>query len=131
MAHTLDHARAAVAAAAERGVSTILLSPPGAAAYLGAGYFMAMVAQARESHPNVPVTAVLDCADEPGHALAALRGGVDAIVFTGPAKVAAKIEDIAQQSGATLWRRRPDALDLLDNADPARACRAWLSNGHV
>ncbi len=128
--HSLAHAVAAVRAAAELGVPVELWSAEGAAAAAGAGWFKALIEAARGAAPAARVGAVLDCADLPGYALAALRVGIEAICFTGPARVAAKIADIARQSQRRLVRRRPKrALDLRFVADPDAACSTWLGPG--
>ncbi len=124
--HSLDHAKAAVAAA--RGGGVVLLSAPGAAATLGAAAFRAMIEAAREDRPEAEILAVLDCADLAGRALEALHEGVAALRFTGPEDVAGKIADIAAQCGAVLYTDDPPALDLLDEEDPVKACREWLAD---
>ena len=125
--HDRAHALAALAAAREAGVPVTLLSAPGAAASLGAAVFQAMIADARAGYTDVAAAAVLDCGAHPGLALAALRQGVEAVVFDGPGATAAKIADIAGRSGATLYRRPPPALDLAEADEPLAACRAWLA----
>ncbi len=50
--HSLDHARAALAAAARLGVPVTLRSAPGAAAYAGAGYLKAIVDAAAAENPD-------------------------------------------------------------------------------
>lgn len=123
--HGLDQAMAALAAAAALGVPVTLLSAPGAASYAGAGWFRAVVEQAQAAHPDAEAVALLDCGDQPGHALAALREGVTAIRFSGI--TADKIEDIAARYGARMVRDRPESLDLQEvSGDPIAACRAWL-----
>ena len=126
--HGLAHAAAALAAAAELGVPVTLISAPSAAGYAGPAWFRSVVEQARAAHPEVAVTAVLDCGDMPGYALAALRDGVAAIRFSGD--TAEKIADIAAQYGARVIAARPEALDLAPierkGWDMVRACREWL-----
>ena len=126
--HGLDHAEAALAAAAELGVPVTLISAPSAAGYAGPSWFRAVVDEARAAYPAVDVTAVLDCGDMPGYALAALRDGVAAIRFSGD--TAAKIADIAAQYGAQVIAERPEALDLAwverSRRNLERACREWL-----
>ena len=126
--HGLGHAEAALAAAAELGVAVTLLSAKGAAGYAGPSWFRAVVAEARAAHPEVDATAVLDCGDMPGYALAALRDGAPVIRFSGD--TADKIADIAAQYGARVIAGRPGALDLADveraRRDLIRACREWL-----
>jgi hypothetical protein len=127
--HSLAHAKAALAAAGELGVPVTLLSAPSAAAYAGPGWFRAVAAQACAAHPGVAVTAVLDCGDMAGHALAALREGVMAIRFAGD--TAEKINDIAGQYGARVIAGRPEALDLaaVADRDMMTTCKAWLEKG--
>ena len=126
--HSLAHARAALAAAAERGVAVTLQSAPGAAAYAGAGYLKAIADQAAAEHADVAVTAVIDCGADAGIAMAALRAGWRTVRFSGSAKVRARLADIATETGARL-ADEPEAapLDLLDSGDAGAACRHYLS----
>jgi len=126
--HGLGHAQAALAAAAGLGVAVTLISAEGAAGYAGPAWFRMVVDEARAAHPEAQATAVLDCGDMPGHALAALRDGATVIRFSGDTM--AKIEDIAAQCGARVIAERPEVLDLAEveraRRDPERACREWL-----
>ena len=124
--HTLAHAHAAMAAAHELGIPVSLQSAPGAAAYAGAAYFQAMIAEARERYPTLEVMAVLDCGRRPGLALAALRQGIKAVRLQGRRSTIAKVADIAATLDAELNPRAGRALDLLDVPDPAVACLEWL-----
>ena len=125
--HNLDHARAAMAAAAELGVALTLLSPPAAAAYLGAAVFRHMIAEAARDHPGVEFRCVLDCGGDAGLALGALRQGIEVVRLGATKEVRAKVADIAAQSGATLDEEAGPALDLAAVDDPGEALRAWLS----
>ena len=124
--HHLDHARAALAAAAACERPVTLLSAPGAAGYAGAPWFLELVARAADEQPQAEWNAVLDCADRPGHVLAALRQGASAIRFSGSKATAAKLAAIAEHYGARLETGRIKALDLRGEADPLAACRTWL-----
>lgn len=124
---SLKQAKAALAAAEALDVPVVLISAPGASAYVGAGWFDALVSIAKAAYPNADYTAVLDCGDAPGHALAALRHGFKAIRYDGASQ--RQIEDIATQSGATVLRERPDALELTEADDLAileEVCCSWL-----
>ena len=130
--HSLEQARAAVAAAAALGVPVTLLSAEGAAATAGIAWFKAVVEQAQASHiqashSQTAAEAVMDCGDKPGHVLGALRHGFTRVRFEGPAKMRRELEKVAAAHGAALVGGRPDALDLLDESDPETACRAWLA----
>jgi fructose/tagatose bisphosphate aldolase len=124
--HTLDQARAAAAVAAELGVPVTLASAPGAAGYLGALWFREMLAMVRAEHPKAEIVEILDCGDQPGAVMAALRQGLKTLRFTGPKAKAEVLAELAQQYGARLVTGRLAARDLVDEADPAAACRAWL-----
>ena len=127
LVHDLAQARTAAAAAVELGVPLTLASAPGAAAYLGPGWARALRAALAREFPGLEVRIVLDCADRPGPALAALRMGVAAVRFTGRAPVARKLKDIAAARGAEVITGRLRGLDLSGEADPAAACRHWLA----
>lgn len=128
--HTIAHARTALAAAADVGRPVTLVSAPGAAAYLGATVFREMVAAAARETPGATVTAMIDCGEDAGLALNALRHGLKAIrLRAGPAAMAA-VADIAGQMGAVIDPApEAPALDLLDRLDAPAACRAWLRGG--
>ena len=126
--HSLEQARAALGAASELGVPLTLASALGAGGYVGPLWFKALIEAARADHPAVNLTAVLDCADEAGTALGALRAGLKCVRFTGPAEVRARIAAIAAELGATIdHEAAPERLDLLDIPDPKGAARAFLA----
>jgi hypothetical protein len=129
--HDLGHAKAALQAASEIGCAVILESPAGAAGYMGAQYFKAVVDQARDAYPGVAAAGVLDCADAPGLALGAIRTGVDCIRVDAAPDVRARIADIAAQAGVGLDDGGRPALDLLDAPDPAAACRDWFAAAQI
>jgi hypothetical protein len=119
--HDLEQARAALAAAAELGCAIQLRSAPGAAAYAGVGYLKAL-------GEAVDHELLIDCGDDPGIVMAALRTGCRKLVFTGHSHTAGRLADMAAQSGATLVRgtTRAERLDLSADDDASGACRAWL-----
>lgn len=126
--HCIDDCRAVLRAAVETGTPVTVRSAPGAAAYLGAPAFRAMIETAHGECPGADVRVVLDCGDEPGLALAAVRGGLDRVRVDLAADVRARVADIAAQCGAELDDDPAPALDLGTEADPPSACRTWLTN---
>lgn len=125
--YALPDACAALAAAAEHNLRITLVSPAGAAAFAGPGWFRALVTQASAAVPQANFDTILDCAGDAGLAMAAMREGVSALCFDGPNDVRAKIEDIAAQSGCVVTRIDYEkALDLDTCQDAAAACRDWL-----
>lgn len=125
--HNLEHAQAALEVAQGLGVEVTLISAAGAAATLGATVFRDIVAKAAESYPDVHFQAVLDCGDEPGLALGALRHGIKAVRISNGPELSEKLADIAGQRGASVYSESGDELDLYGMSNPAAACHAWLT----
>src|SRR5262249_19923558 len=105
--HALADARAALAAGRAARVPVLLVSPPGAAAYIGVGYFWAVAEAARAEFPDVACAAVMDCGDAPGSGLSALGRGFKAVVLRGNARARARVAAIARELGAQLLARPP------------------------
>ncbi|OJX81261.1 hypothetical protein [Magnetospirillum sp. 64-120] len=120
--HHLEHGRAALTAAEGRPV--LLISPPGAAGYQGISWWQALVTALRSEFPQADFTPVLDCADCPGWALAALRMGVEKVLLCGEGPAFQAVREVAEQKAA--WgegRWGNDSLDLLGDSFPVRSCR--------
>ena len=94
------------------GLPVTLLSAPGAALYAGCGWWRALVDQARARHPGLIAADILDCADAPGLALAALRIGQAALVLDPACPGFPAVAAIAAARGVALFPARPAALDL-------------------
>ncbi len=105
-----------------------LVSAPRAVLSLGPDVFFAMTHPAIDRRPaDAPeATAILDCGDDAGQALRALRLGGRAIFFDGTSDVAAKLTDIAQQCGAEVVRKLPPTLDMADLALSDAPLADWL-----
>ena len=111
--YSLAHAIAALKAAVQAGRPVVLASAPGAGSYVGPGWFRELIAAAREAVPEASCSSVLDCGDNRGATLAALRSEVEGVVFTGRADVARRLADIASQYRVRFVTKRPvPALDL-------------------
>jgi hypothetical protein len=117
--HDLEQARAALVAAAELRAAIQLRSVPDAAAYAGVGYLHALGAA-------VGHELLIDCGDDPGLVMAALRTGCRKLAFSGSAALAAKLADLAAGHGASLRHETapPDALLLEAGTDPRPALAA-------
>ena len=124
--HTLHHARAAAAVAAELKIPVRLLSAPFAGISLSPDVFREMIKVAVSEYPDADIIAVLDCGDAPGVALAALRLGVKAVRIDTDNATREKLAEIAEQSDAIVDTWSGTSLDLLDTDDPHQACRNWL-----
>lgn len=127
--HHVGHAEAALNAAAKNGVPVVLRSAAGAASYLGPPVFRAMVEAAREKSPMADAITVMDCGEDAGHALAALRHGLDRVRVALPAATKERIAAIARQYGAAIDDDDRPPLDLHECGDPAVECQNWLAIG--
>ncbi len=127
--HGLDQALVALGHAGPAGV--LLLSAPDAAARAGAAWFLALLAQARATHPAIPCEAALDCGAWPGLALGAIRAGAGIVILSRACPAFAAVAGAADEAGVTLWDRRPAALDLggldLRRRDAQKRIAEWLS----
>jgi len=105
--HGLRDAVSALTRGHAEGGPVTLLSAPGAALYAGCGWWRALVAAARASHPNVPCIDILDCADATGLALAALRIGVTRLVLWPDAPGRDAVVAIAEAVGGFVLPEAP------------------------
>lgn len=111
--HSLSHAIAALEAAAAAAKPVALLSAPDAGIYAGPGWWKALADAARDAAPGAAFTTTLDCGDDAGAAQGAIRAGIEGVIFTGRADVAARLAAIASVAGSHLRTQRPEAvLDL-------------------
>jgi hypothetical protein len=122
-------AGAALRLAAGRPV--LLLSAPGAAGFLGARGWRALVEAAAAQAPGAPFQDAICCAAAPGWALAALRAGCRLLVLDAGCPAFPAVAGAAAEVGARLLPARPPALDLgtLDLGRPhgQGVLAAWLA----
>jgi hypothetical protein len=108
--------RAVIAHAAEQiravrriagGAPVLFLSAPGAAGFLGLAGWRAMLEAGGAAGQGV-----LDAADAPGHALAALRAGFRLVALNARLRAFAALAELFAAQGALLLPEPPPALDL-------------------
>ena len=130
--HSLTQAIAALRASAAAKRAIVLASPPDAGGYVGPGWFKEMVSAACEAVPEARCSALLDCGNNVGAALAAIRAEVEGVAFTGGADVARRLSGIARQHNVRFATERPaEALDLAGDffaspEDIEQRCAAFL-----
>jgi hypothetical protein len=83
------------------------MSAPDAGIYAGPGWWTALIEAARDTVPTPRFSSVLDCGDDPGAAMAAIRAGAEAVIFTGRADVAERLAGIADSANCQLITARP------------------------
>lgn len=124
---SLAQALMAATAAASASVPLDLVSAAGCDAAAGTSWFAALGDLVAAEFPDLPLSLTLDCADRPGRVLGALRHGLKSIIFTGDPAAAARLDQIAAQTGAAIRRDRPHALDLATLRNPGAACAGWFT----
>jgi len=102
--HGLDEALAAL----RPGHEVILLSARGAALSAGCGWWRALITKARSRYPLTDAIDILDCADAPGAAMAALRLGQRRLVLDDTCPGFGAVVAAAATKGAVVLGRRPD-----------------------
>ncbi|MEM8950921.1 MAG: hypothetical protein AAGC99_16480 [Pseudomonadota bacterium] len=119
--HHLAQANAALEAADRAGINIQLRSAPGAAAFAGVGYLKAL-------GDSLGHELLIDCGDDPGLVMAALRTGAGKLVFSGPADAHVRLRQMADKQGAQLLG--PDEPQVpclyLSPDDDGDAVYAWL-----
>jgi hypothetical protein len=129
---SLFQATAVLTVSARAGRPVVLVSAPDAGGYVGPGWFKALAAAATEAVPDARCSSLLDCGENVGAALAAIRAEVEGVIFTGGADAARRLADIARQHGVRFETKRPsDALDLGEDffasqEDIERRCADFL-----
>lgn len=123
--HGLADARLVLETALQANRPVALLSAPAAACYAGCGWWRAMVEAAQAAVPDAKALDVLDCLDQTGRAIEALRHGLRHLILLPAAPARDDVAARAAALGAVLLAARPPALDL---AQPGAARRlgTWL-----
>lgn len=102
-----------------------LLSARDAALFAGPLWWRELIAAARSAHPATPALDMLDCADAPGQAMAALRIGQRLLVLDPACPAFPAVKKAAAGLGARVLPAPPPALDLNNPAERRRLAR-WL-----
>ena len=121
--HHLEQARAVLAAAQAAGRDVQLRSAPDASAYAGVGYLHAL-------GEAVGHALLIDCHDDAGLVMAAMRTGCRKIVFCGDTGIHQRLVDMAEQEGATVRRETTPnrfCLTLSPDDDGDERTRQWLN----
>ncbi|MGI9491744.1 MAG: hypothetical protein ACR2QF_05005 [Geminicoccaceae bacterium] len=121
--HHLAQARAVLKVAGQLGRSIQLRSAPDAAAYAGVGYLQAL-------GEALGHELVIDCHDDAGLVMAALRTGCSKIIFSGSKDIHKRLVEMARHQQA--WVRLETSLPALHLSlspdDGAEHAHEWLLN---
>jgi fructose/tagatose bisphosphate aldolase len=111
--HNLEHGLSVAQEATQTKSSAVLFSPLGAAKSLGPDVFISMINSVFELYPEADIIGVLDCANDAGNALGAIRRGASHISVQLDAPEYEKILDIAAKSNVSVRVFPDNALDLI------------------
>jgi hypothetical protein len=123
----IEDLRAALKAASSLNRALTVLSIPGAAGSAGAPWFHALIQAGSAEFAQVALTGVLDCADQPGHALAALRAGCRDLMLLESVPAWPRVRAIADAAGARIHSSAGPTFNPRFFRDPIGACREWLA----
>jgi hypothetical protein len=119
------HGPGDVRTALRPGRPVTLLSAPAAALFAGCLWWRGLITLARAEFPAASLDDVLDCADAPGQAMAALRVGQLCLVLDPACPAFPAVAAAAAALGAAVLAARPPALDLAAPGT-ARLLADWL-----
>ncbi len=126
--HDYQHALAALRASEATASHILLLTAAGAANYAGPDFLISIIKDAGDAVPDAKFEAVIDCGDDPGAVMTALRAGWALLLFVGDPEIAQKVESMAAQKNAQFLNRPEEVLDLLNRPDPDQAVLRWLQS---
>ena len=121
--HSAADARAVLAL----GRPVTLVSAAGAALFMGAGWWVAMMGRMRSEYPDAAFVDLLDCGDAPGRAAEALRAGQRHLVLQPePPALFERVRLMAEEVGAVVLPAMPETLDLA-RPGARRQLADWLA----
>jgi len=118
---SLAEARRALAAARRLGRDLLLVTAPDAHASLGPAYLLEMMRQAGAG------AATIDCGEEPGIAMLALRIGWRDIHLRGEPDGVERVAQMVRAAGGRFREALPAALDLAAAGPVDEAIGVWLA----
>jgi hypothetical protein len=111
---SLAEAKTVIAVAQRLGRPLILLTEPGACARVGPGYLLEMMRQA--GCDDETLCAVLDCGEDAGYAMLALRLGWKDLHLTGDPDTIERIRQMIQAAGGRFHADLPPSLAAANGA---------------
>ncbi len=97
-----DFSQAIKLLSSAQGEEITLVTPISCSSYLGVSYFLSFNNKIKKIYPSYPFKFFLDCDDNAGEALAAIRSGVKYVLFTGKATSKKRLKSLADKMGCEL-----------------------------
>ncbi|MBS0960841.1 MULTISPECIES: hypothetical protein [Acetobacter] len=88
------------------------ISAPGAAGFMGAGWWQALI-RAVQEQSGYACPHILDCGADPGYALFAASQGQKLIVLEAPSPVLESVNEVYERLGGHVFSMRPPSFDLI------------------
>ena len=82
---------------------SLLCLPPHAPSYMGMGIIWGFLAYLKEHHPAWADRLAVDCGEEAGYVMGALRHEIKICFFKGAPEVFEKLQDMGLQKGAVIY----------------------------
>ena len=110
--HDLNQGIQLAEMAAKSSVPITIFSPPGGGSSIGPEAFLEIVNLIRSKFPEVKMLAILDCGDDAGVALAAMRRGLNNIHSQLTGEKLKKLKQIALTNGVKIHTKPKNVIDL-------------------
>ena len=124
--HNIEHALCVAEASERTETFVILASARDGACSLGPDVFMSIINKAAAQHPDARIEGLLDCAEDAGVALNAIRRGVPHISVDLQELTYKKIIDIANQSNTRVRKYPNSVIDLINDKNPTETISAHI-----
>ena len=110
--HDLNQGIQLAEMAAKSSIPITIFSPPGGGSSIGPEAFLEIVNLIRSKFPEVKMLAILDCGDDAGVALAAMRRGLNNIHSQLTGEKLKKLKQIALTNGVKIHTKPKNVIDL-------------------
>jgi hypothetical protein len=95
---------------------SLLCLPPRAPSYMGMGTIWGFLEYLQEHHPTWTDRLAVDCGEQAGYVMSALRHGIKICFFKGDPEVLEKLQDMAVQMGATVQKPFIASMALINSS---------------
>jgi hypothetical protein len=83
---------------------SLLCLPPNAPSYMGMGIIWGFLEHLQKNYPAWADRLAVDCGEQAGYVMSALRHGIKICFFKGDPEVLHKLQDMASQKGAVVYQ---------------------------
>jgi hypothetical protein len=109
----------AVIQAGNKPEESLLCLPPRAPSYMGIGVIWGFLEYLKEHHPTWVNHLAVDCGEQAGYVMGALRHGIKICFFKGPTEVFDKLQNMATQKDAVVYNQSlKEIIDLSPSSLP-------------